>query len=88
MSNLINFHQGVPEMSSMGSACQKCHGNSHFLNSRYTHIHTHNFRFPEIDMTSILESLPACFLEAHQRGSEDQYFYPTGHISDAVFQKL
>lgn len=37
VSNLINFHQGVPEMSSMGSACQKCYGNSHFLNSTHTH---------------------------------------------------
>lgn len=32
--------------------------------------HMHGFRYPEIDMTSILGSFPACFLEAHQWGSE------------------
>lgn len=32
--------------------------------------HIHSFSYPEIDMTSILGSFPASFLEAHQSGSE------------------
>lgn len=53
---------------------------------RKADTHAHNFRFPEIDMASILGSLPACFLEEHQWGSEDQYLYPTGQISDVIFK--
>lgn len=32
--------------------------------------HMHSFRYPKIDMTTILGSFPGCFLEAHQCGSE------------------
>lgn len=64
------------------NACQEYYENPH----SYRVADTHNFRFPEIDMTSILRSLPACFLEEHQWGGEAQFFYPTGQISDVIFK--
>lgn len=66
----MESHQCLSEMLQESTFLQKTDAPAH--------------SFPEIDMTSILGSLPACFLKARQWGSEDQYFYPTCQISDVI----
>ena len=47
----------------------QCLQKNPILTKKQIHVHI-ILDFPEIDMTSILRSLPACFVEEHQRGGK------------------